>query len=259
MLETLVITLREGIEAFLIVAVTLAYLKKTGRQHLAYAVYFGAVLAVTGSVTAVVVLRDTIMTPLYEGLLALIAAGMVLWMMVFMRRAAKTMRQDIQKRMDAASMQTGGLGAYVALSLFTLLMVSREGLETAFLMAALMGQVETQGMLLGAGLGVLLAVALAWGWSRFGHRVNLTQFFKVTTLFLALFVVQLFVYAFHEFTEAGVLPLDNAYWHIATEPYGPEGAYGVLFSYAMVLLPLLWIAVSSYKRRFQSTSTQLQH
>jgi high-affinity iron transporter len=114
-------------------------------------------------------------------------------------------------------------------------------------------------MLLGAGLGVLLAVALAWGWSRFGHRVNLPQFFKVTTLFLALFVVQLFVYAFHEFTEAGVLPLDNAYWHIATEPYGPEGAYGVLFSYAMVLLPLLWIAVSSYKRRFQSTSTQLQH
>src|SRR4029077_13185735 len=78
----------------------------------------------------------------------------------------------------------------------------------------------------------------------YGHRVNLGLFFQVTSIFLLLFAVQLCIYAFHEATEAHVLPIDNSYWHIAPEPYGPEGEYGAMLTYALVLLPGLWLAWS---------------
>ena len=68
--------------------------------------------------------------------------------------------------------------------------------------------------------------------------MNLRRFFQVTSLFLVLFTVQLFIYAFHEFTEAGAVPgIDNEFWHLATEPYGPEGVYGEWLTYLMVLVP----------------------
>jgi len=76
--------------------------------------------------------------------------------------------------------------------------------------------------------------------------VNLGLFFQVTSIFLVLFALQLLVYSFHEATEANVLPINNRYWHIATEPYGPEGEYGAMLSYALVLLPGLWIAWSMF-------------
>jgi len=57
------------------------------------------------------------------------------------------------------------------------------------------------------------------------------------------------LYAFHEATEANILPIDNAYWHVATEPYGPEGEYGALFTYALVLVPLAWLAWATWRTR----------
>jgi high-affinity iron transporter len=77
-------------------------------------------------------------------------------------------------------------------------------------------------------------------------------FFKVTSVFLVLFALQLLVYAFHEATEANILPLDNAYWHIATEPYGPEGEYGAALTYALVLVPAAWLMVAALKARLQA-------
>ncbi len=248
MLETLVIALREGIEAFLIVAITLAYLRKTGRAALAPAVYVGTGLALVLSVAAAVLLREMVITPLYEGLLALVAAAMVITMMVYMRKAARQLSGDIRDRIDAAAARTG-IGAHLAVAGFTLLMITREGMETAFMVASLMGQSDATAMIAGALLGVLLAAALAWAWSRYGQRVNLARFFQVTAIFLGLFVLQLVLYAFHEFTEAGVLPLDNAYWHLATEPYGPEGEYGTWLSYGLVLVPLGWLALTLWRDR----------
>ena len=133
--------------------------------------------------------------------------------------------------------------------LLVLLMITREGMEMAFITATLARQEESVHMLWGALIGIALAGLLAWGWSRFGHRVNLGLFFQVTSIFLVLFALQLLVYAFHEATEANVLPIDNSYWHIATEPYGPEGKYGAMLTYALVLLPALWIAWSAFGRR----------
>lgn len=249
MLETLVIALREGIEAFLIVAITLAYLRKTGRAALAPAVYTGTGMALVLSVVAAVLLREMVVTPLYEGALALVAAVLVATMMVYMTRAARHLSSDIGHKIEAAAARQTGMASFVAIAGFTLLMITREGMETAFMIASLMGQADTASMTVGALLGLLLAAALAWGWSRYGHRVNLGRFFQVTTIFLGLFIVQLAIYAFHEFTEAGVLPLDNAYWHIATEPYGPEGQYGAWLSYALVLVPLGWLALTIWRDR----------
>ena len=106
---------------------------------------------------------------------------------------------------------------------------------------------DTAHFIWGALAGLALAALLAWAWSRYGHRVDLALFFRVTSVFLLLFAVQLIVYAFHEATEGNLLPLDNAYWHIATEPYGPEGEYGALLTYALVLIPAGWLAISALK------------
>jgi high-affinity iron transporter len=96
--------------------------------------------------------------------------------------------------------------------------------------------------------GVLIAAALAVLWSRHGHKVNLARFLQVTAIFLMVFVVQLLIYGFHELTEANLFPMDPK-WHDMTEPFGPEGFYGQLLTYAMVLLPAVWLLVSALKDR----------
>ena len=116
-----------------------------------------------------------------------------------------------------------GIQAAVGVFLFTLLMITREGMETALLMGTLVAQGSSAlNLMLGAAGGVMAAAALAWLWSRYGHRVNLALFFQVTAVFLAVFVVQLLIYGFHELTEANLFPGSEAL-HWATEPYGPDG------------------------------------
>ena len=73
----------------------------------------------------------------------------------------------------------------------------------------------------------MCAAIVAWLWSRYGHRVNLALFFQVTAVFLAVFVVQLLIYGFHELTEANIFPYSEPL-HWATEPYGPDGRYGTV-------------------------------
>ena len=225
MLQTFIITLREGIEAFLIVAIMLAYLNKTGRAHLAHAVYWGIGVALVASAGAGLVFAEAQNKPLWEGLLAFVAALLVLSLIIFMWRKAPQLRAEIGNRLENEARKQGPAAAWGVFA-FTLLMITREGMETALLLNNVLFNADMRDMALGAMLGVAAAAVLAWGWARYGRRVNLALLLQVTAIFLALFVVQLFVYAFHELTEAGVLPLDNEFWHIATEPYGPEGSYG---------------------------------
>src|SRR6185436_14382717 len=103
--------------------------------------------------------------------------------------------------------------------LFVAFMIAREGVETAFMTVAVAKNEGSGNLVAGALIGTLLAVALAWAWLRWGRRVNLALFFQATSIFLILFSLQLLLYAFHEFTEAQALPLDNSYWHTATEQW----------------------------------------
>jgi len=244
--QILLVTLREGIEMFLIVAIAAAYLRKTGRAALLPAVTWGTATAVLVSVVLGVWLAEVAVTPKWESLLALIAAVLVISMVIYMLKAAKEMRRHIGARLEAAA-QGADRTAWLGVFLFVVFMISREGMETAFITASLFRQTDTAHFVWGALGGLGLAGLLAWAWSRYGHLIDLGLFFRVTSIFLLLFAVQLLIYAFHEATEANLLPLDNAYWHIASEPYGPEGEYGALLTYALVLIPAAWLAVSAFK------------
>jgi high-affinity iron transporter len=184
---------------------------------------------------------------LWEGLLAIAAAVLVGSLIVHMWRAAKTVKRGIERRLGAAA-EKPPMAAFAGVFLFTVLMITREGMETALFLNAVVFQVGSAAVFVGAVAGVLTAAVVAWLWSHYGHRVNLSQFLQVTALFLLVFVVQLLVYGFHELTEANVLPYSEQL-HWATEPYGPDGRYGQFLTYFLVLLPVGWLAVTAWNQR----------
>src|SRR6185295_18463540 len=243
MLQAFVVTLREGLEAFLIVAISLAYLRKTGRRSLVPAIHWGIATSIALSIGAGLLFAKARNQALWEGVLGIVAAFMVASLTVHMWRAGRHMKKDIEGKLAASSVKPGP-GAFWGVFVFTLLMITREGMETAMLMNALLFQVKAMNIAGGAIGGTLIAAFIAFLWSRYGHRVNLARFFQVTAIFLLVFVVQLLIYGFHELAEAGVLPNSEAL-HWATEPYGPDGVYGHYLTYLLVALPLGWLAISS--------------
>ena len=239
MFPAFVITLREGLEAFLIVAISLAYLRKSGRHALIPAVHWGIGLSVLLSIGAAYLFQRASNQALWEGVLALVAAVLVASLIIHMWRHAKRMKRDIETHLERSALQTG-MKAFAGVFFFTLLMITREGMETAMLMGTLLFQQTAANIITGATLGTVCAAIVAWLWSRYGHRVNLALFFQVTAVFLAVFVVQLLIYGFHEMTEANIFPYSEPL-HWATEPYGPDGRYGQWLTYLLVLLPLGWL------------------
>jgi len=239
MLQAFVITLREGLEAFLIVAISLAYLRKTGRPQLVSAVHWGIAVALVVSAGAAYLFQQANNQALWEGILALTAAVLVASLIVHMWKHAKRIKKDIETHLESSALKVGSK-AMIGVFLFTLLMITREGMETALLMGTLLFQEAGTNILIGAIGGTLSAAFVAWLWSRYGHRVNLALFFQVTALFLSVFVVQLFIYGFHELTEANIFPYSEPL-HWATEPYGPDGRYGQILSYTLLALPLAWL------------------
>jgi high-affinity iron transporter len=248
MLQAFVITLREGLEAFLIVAISLAYLRKTGRHALVPAVHWGIGISVAVSIAAGVALQSARNQALWEGILALAAAVLVGTLIVHMWRTGKRMKREIEGRLEASAIKTGA-AAFLGILGFTVLMITREGMETALLMNTLLFQVSNQVVVLGAVGGIAVAAAIAWLWTRYGQRVNLARFFQVTAVFLFVFVIQLVVYGFHELTEANIGIPNAEALHWATEPYGPDGMYGQYLTYMLVLLPLGWLLVSNLVSR----------
>jgi high-affinity iron transporter len=237
MLQAFVITLREGLEAFLIVAISLTYLRKSGRAALTRAVHVGIVAALAVSAVGGYLLYNASNQELLEGPLALLAAVSVTWMVVHMWRAGRRMKGDIEQHL-ASSTQRAGAAAFAGVFLFTVLMVSREGMETALLLLQLK---ETLHLVLGAALGLVGAAALAALWSRYGHRVNLGLFFQVTAIFLFVFVVQLLIASVHEMSEQNMLGSLSAPIHDATESWSPDSPFGHALTYALVLLPAAWL------------------
>jgi high-affinity iron transporter len=240
MIPAFFITLREGLEAFLIVAISLAYLRKTGRQQLVPAVHWAIGVSVLVSIGAAILFQRANNQALWEGVLALTAAVLVATLIVHMWRHAKRLKTEIEARLEASALRTGAK-AFAGVFLFTLLMITREGMETALLMGTLIFQTSAFDIIAGAAAGTACAAFVAWLWSRYGHRVNLALFFQVTAVFLAVFVVQLLIYGFHELTEANIFPYSEPL-HWATEPYGPDGRYGQYLTYLLVLLPMGWLA-----------------
>ena len=240
MLQALVITLREGFEAFLIVAISLSYLRQSGREQLISAVHWGIAVAVGVSALGGYLLYHAANQEWLDGPLAMIAAASVTWMVVHMWRFGRRMKKDIEGHLRESSVKPG-VAAFVGVFLFTLLMVSREGVETALLLLQLR---DTVHLALGAALGVAGAAMVALLWSRYGHRINLGLFFQVTAIFLFVFVVQLLIAGTHEMSEQGYLPFSDTI-HTATESWGPDSTFGHVLTYLLVILPLGWLLIKA--------------
>jgi high-affinity iron transporter len=191
---------------------------------------------------------------LWEGVLALVAAVLVASLIVHMWRAGRYLKRDIEGRLEISS-NKAGIAAFLGVFGFTLLMITREGMETALLMNALLFQVRSMEIVAGAVSGTIAAAFIAWLWTRYGHRINLARFFQVTAVFLLVFVVQLVIYGFHELTEANIFP-NSQPWHEATEPFGPDGIYGQYLTYSLVVLPLAWLAITNLFKREHAHRSQ---
>jgi high-affinity iron transporter len=259
MLQAFIITLREGLEAFLIVAISLAYLRKSGRDDLVPAVHWGIGLSILISIGAAFLFQRASNQALWEGLLAIAAAISVTSLTVHMWRTARRIKSDSEGHLRASALKRGTAG-FLGVFAFTLLMISREGMETALLMGTLLFQVQAVDVISGAVIGTVCAAFVASLWSRYGHRVNLGLFFQVTAVFLLVFVVQLLIYGFHELTEANIFPYSEPL-HWATEPYGPDGRYGRYLTYLLVMLPLGWLVISTLmpRRAVQQESAKVYH
>jgi high-affinity iron transporter len=207
MFQSFVITLREGVEAALIIGIVLGYLQKSGRRHWSGLVYWALAAAVVASaVAAYWVHRWEVSEDAYEGWLMLVGAVFVASMVVWMWRTGKRMKQEIEERLSglaASPPRSAALGLF----LFVFLMVLREGIETVLFLAAVSLRSTAELVNFMGGLaGLALAVALGVAFFKGTLRVNLRQFFSVTTLVLMLVGVQLLVTGVHELSERGVLP-----------------------------------------------------
>jgi high-affinity iron transporter len=240
MLQAFIITLREGLEAFLIVAISLAYLRQTGRGSLSPAIHWGVAAALVVSAGGAYLLNRAANQEWLDGPLALLAAASVSWLIVHMWRVGRRMKGEIEGRLHASTLRTGS-AAFVGIFAFAFLMVAREGMETALLLIQLR---ETVHLAAAAVTGVAGAAGVAWLWSRYGRRINLSLFFQVTAIFLLVFVVQLVIQGFHEMAEQGFLPYSDVI-HARTESWGPDSAFGHLLTYMLVVLPLAWLLLSS--------------
>src|SRR5437879_5683885 len=259
MLSACIIILREGFESFLLVAVILSYLRKAGLKWLFSAVYVAIALALSASAGLGYVLRygveDSTLErtfgqklgsyvsqflgneSLREAVLGSVAIVMVATLVIHMWRTGPKLKERMQQRLSAVSSRTSRLAALAGVFLFTFLMITREGMETALMLL----QVHNPRMISGALLGLCAAGGLAWAWARYGHLINVKRFFQVTGIFLLLFMAQVAVYTFHEFAEAGLLPNSDAL-HSATEKFSADGLYGKWFSLVMIGISGLWLA-----------------
>jgi high-affinity iron transporter len=250
------IALREGIEAFLIVALTLSYLARTGRSHLSRAVYAGIAVSVATCLGAGYLFSRAANQPLWEGILALVAAALVGSLLVYMKRVSGRLKRDIESRLEKRAQVSTAAGAFLGVFAFTLLMITREGMETALLISTALFQLKSSAVLTGLVLGLVAAAAIGFLWTRLGRGVNLRVLLNVSAVFLAIFLVQLLLYGIHELSEASLFPSSQAI-HDATEILGPDGWIGQILSYALAIVPTVWLLGIWWMRRSASRRTEL--
>ncbi|MGH9361718.1 MAG: FTR1 family iron permease, partial [Thermoanaerobaculia bacterium] len=246
MFEALVVTLREGVEAALVVGIIVAFLRREGEERYLPAVWGGLAAAVAGSfLGAWALYRWALNEEAFEGVLYLASAIVVGGMVVWMWRHGRAVSGEVKGSLSRILARRAGAPVAAGLALFTFLMVFREGIETVLFLSAL--SLTTRGLLaaLGAALGLAAAVVFGVLFVRGSLRIDLGRFFKVTGIALAVFVLQLLVNGYHELSEAGWVPA-NATTMAAV---GPLVRNEVFFLLAVLLLPLLMLLVPGREAR----------
>jgi len=207
MLQAFIITLREGVEAALIVGITLAYLTKIGRQELRKTVYAALAAAFLGSIgVAIVISRTHLNEDVFEGWIMLVAAFFVVTMVIFMMKTGRKLKGEIEGKVGLLA----GNDAWFGLFVFIFLMVLREGAETVLMLAGVSLNSTELMSFLGTLLGVLAAIAFGVMFVKGSVRINLQKFFRVTTAIMLLVAAQLVISGLHELSESGVIPSSKA-------------------------------------------------
>ena len=243
MLQTLVVTLREGVEAALVIAIAVVYLRKSGRAHLTRIVYMALAAAVLASIAAAAALERVITNQeAFEGWVLLIAAFLVATVVVWMHRTARGLRRRIEQRLEAISTEqkTSALGIF----LFVFFMVFREGAETVLMLSAVSLNSSDLLNFFGAILGLALAVVFGVLFVRGSVRLDLRKFFQITTVILLCVVFQLTITGLHELSEAGVLP--SSQWEMAV--IGPIVTNEVFFVVTILALAA-WMILNDWRAR----------
>src|SRR5262245_30732547 len=237
MLQAFIVVFPEGFESFLIVGIILAYLLRIGQHQLVPAMYWGIVASLIASAGLGYMLSKGVNEALWEGLFGVATIILVGSLVVHMWKAGAHMKRDMESKLSRRISGSSKSWALAGVFLFTLVMITKEGMETVLMLF----QIHQGNLVAGVVLGVIGAAAISWGWVHLGHLINVKRFFQVTSIFLLLFMVQIGIYSFHEFSEAGILPNSEA-WHDATEPLSPTGIYGSWFSIIAISVCAVWLA-----------------
>lgn len=245
LISSLVITLREGVEAALAIGIVLLYLRKTGRSKMAPAVWWGLSLAILTSLAGAWILnRIPVNGEILGGVLMLVAAIFVGTMILWMWKAARGLKKEIEEKIEEiASQQQEGRGAWMALFFFTFLMVVREGIETVIFLAAVDLTTDAILSFIGGILGLALAAVFGVLFVRGSIKIDLGRFFKITGIVLLLFVLQLLISGVHELSEGGLIDIGQKGMAIV----GPFVKNNALFLMGILLIPVLMLLIPGKK------------
>ena len=206
MLSALLIALREGVEAALVVGIVLVYLNRTGRTALARYVWSGVAAAVVLSFAAAILLQHwQVSEDGFEGLLMLLAAVLVVSMIIWMNRVARHLRKDIETRIEHYAQKSERLAGW-GVGFFVFLMVVREGAELILILRAVQLSIAGLQVWIGTGIGIALAVAVGVFFFQGTLKVPLGRFFAATSTILIVVALQLALMGLHEMSEALWLP-----------------------------------------------------
>jgi high-affinity iron transporter len=206
MLSAIIVALREGVEAALVVGIVLVYLNRTGRRALSRYVWTGLAVAVATSFAAAVLLqRWQISEDGFEGVLMLSAAALVISMIIWMNRVARHLRKDIEQRVERFVQKSERVAGW-GIAFFVFLMVVREGAELILILRAVDLSVSGLQIWMGTGIGIALAVAVGLFFFQGTLKVPLGRFFAATSTILIVVAVQLAITGLHEMSEARWLP-----------------------------------------------------
>lgn len=251
MFEALVVTLREGVEAVLVVGIIVAFLRREGYERYLGSVWAGIGTAVAASFAGGWLLyRWAINEEAFEGVLYVGSALIVASMMIWMWRHSHSISGEVKGSLSRILSGERGRSTALGLFLFTFLMVFREGVETVLFLSAL--SLTTSGLLASLGVVIGLAVAVVFGvlFVRGSLRIDLARFFKITGIALGIFVLQLLINGYHELSEAGWLPATPT--TMAT--IGPLVQNEFFFIAAVLMLPLLMLLIPGKPRPVEAAN-----
>ncbi len=239
MFQSLIVTLREGVEAALVVGIIVIYLRRTGREALARWVYLGMGAGIAASLACAWLFAALgLAEEAYEGWLMIVGAAFVATMVVWMMSAARKLKQRIEAQVEAIAGRRNGA---VAAGLFglTFVLILREGIETVLFLATVSLTTEAIFTFLGGIGGILLAILFGVSFVRGTTRVDLPRFFTVTAIVLFVLAAQLLVGGLHEFGELGVIPVGRDEMRIL----GPIVKNEVILLAGLLALPLIVLLV----------------